>query len=161
MLALLASLLLSVAEGRRTIAPNKGSWSPPWELLAAVQQQLKVDPHFRNELEAVLADTAAEGTKSQTHSLLEVEKWNPTMGVAGFSRPVSLHRSPIRTFSETGANPAITMAAVGAAPNVKVGDMIPDISLDSGFPPEKVNLREYAKGKKIVLMGLPGAFTGT
>jgi len=53
------------------------------------------------------------------------------------------------------------MAAVGEAPNVKVGDMVPDVSLDSGFPPEKVSLRDLTKGKKIVLVGLPGAFTPT
>jgi peroxiredoxin len=46
-------------------------------------------------------------------------------------------------------------------PAVKVGDMIPDVSLDSGFPPEKVNLREFTKGKRVVLVGLPGAFTPT
>jgi hypothetical protein len=91
----------------------------------------------------------------------KVEKWSPALGSAGFSQPVSPHRSSIRTFSEDGVNPAVVMSAVGAAPNVKVGDMIPDVSLDLGFPPEKFNLKEYAKGKKIVLMGLPGAFTGT
>jgi peroxiredoxin len=53
------------------------------------------------------------------------------------------------------------MAAVGAAPNVKVGDQVPDVSLDSGFPPESVKLRDLTKGKRVVLVGLPGAFTPT
>jgi len=44
---------------------------------------------------------------------------------------------------------------------VKVGEEIPDVSLDKGFPPEKVNLKEFCKGKKVVLVGLPGAFTPT
>jgi len=57
--------------------------------------------------------------------------------------------------------PAQMMSAVGQAPNVKVGDMIPDVSLDSGFPPDKVSLREFTKGKRVVLVGLPGAFTPT
>jgi len=43
----------------------------------------------------------------------------------------------------------------------KVGDAIPDIALDKNFPPEKFPLAEYCKGKKVVLMGLPGAFTTT
>lgn len=47
------------------------------------------------------------------------------------------------------------------AKNVKVGDAIPNVSLDKGFPPEKVSLPEFCKGKKVVLVGLPGAFTPT
>lgn len=43
---------------------------------------------------------------------------------------------------------------------------VPDVSLDvplkpGFFPPTKMNLAEYAKGKNLVLVGLPGAFTGT
>jgi len=53
-----------------------------------------------------------------------------------------------------GGDPAV-------AKNVKVGDAIPDVSLDKGFPPEKVALSEFCKGKKVVLVGLPGAFTPT
>ena len=29
------------------------------------------------------------------------------------------------------------------------------------FPPKKMQLAEYAKGKNMILVGLPGAFTGT
>lgn len=36
-----------------------------------------------------------------------------------------------------------------------------DVTVDVGFPPTKLNLAEYAKGKNFVLMGLPGAMTGT
>jgi len=42
-----------------------------------------------------------------------------------------------------------------------VGDAIPDVGLDKGFPPEKVMMGEFCKGKKVVLVGLPGAFTPT
>jgi len=45
--------------------------------------------------------------------------------------------------------------------SVSVGDAIPSVSLDKGFPPTKVPLADYCKGKKLVLMGLPGAFTPT
>jgi len=44
---------------------------------------------------------------------------------------------------------------------LRPGDMIPDVSLHKGFPPEKVPLQEFCKGKKVVLVGLPGAFTPT
>jgi len=53
------------------------------------------------------------------------------------------------------------MAAVGAAPKVKVGDTFPDVSLDQGFPPEKFSLLDKMKGKRVILVGLPGAFTPT
>mmetsp|Transcript_2563 Transcript_2563/g.4397 ORF Transcript_2563/g.4397 Transcript_2563/m.4397 type:complete len:125 (-) Transcript_2563:631-1005(-) len=57
---------------------------------------------------------------------------------------------------------AVSMAvAVNEAANVKVGDPIPDVSLDNGFPPEPFPLKEFCKGKKVVLVGLPGAFTPT
>jgi len=45
---------------------------------------------------------------------------------------------------------------------VSVGDPIPAVSLDDGFPaPKSFPLQEFCKGKKVVLVGLPGAFTGT
>jgi len=45
--------------------------------------------------------------------------------------------------------------------SVEVGDAVPCVNLDQGFPPVKVALSDYCKDKKIVLMGLPGAFTPT
>lgn len=46
-------------------------------------------------------------------------------------------------------------------PKVKCGDVIPEVELDKGFPPEKVALKDLCQGKKVVLVGLPGAFTPT
>lgn len=43
-----------------------------------------------------------------------------------------------------------------------VGSQVPAIELDLGFPPaggETVNLADRCAGKKILLLGLPGAFT--
>ena len=45
--------------------------------------------------------------------------------------------------------------------DVKVGQKVPSVMLHKGFPPEKVNLADITKGKKTVLVGLPGAFTPT
>lgn len=40
------------------------------------------------------------------------------------------------------------------------GDPIPDITIDHGFNPiGQVNMAERTKGKKTVIVGLPGAFT--
>jgi len=42
-----------------------------------------------------------------------------------------------------------------------VGDTLPDVSFDLGFPPEKVPLSKLCTGKTLVVVGLPGAFTPT
>ena len=44
---------------------------------------------------------------------------------------------------------------------IAVGSAFPNVSVDHGFPPEKVNMPERLKGKKTILVGLPGAFTPT
>ncbi|HSQ66954.1 MAG TPA: GNAT family N-acetyltransferase [Polyangiaceae bacterium] len=56
-----------------------------------------------------------------------------------------------------------------AAMMIKIGDRIPDATLmeSTGFgeacplPPEKVSVAEACKGKRIVVFGLPGAYTPT
>jgi len=40
-----------------------------------------------------------------------------------------------------------------------VGDRIPDVALDRGFPPETFPLRPFCDGRKVIIVGLPGAFT--
>lgn len=43
---------------------------------------------------------------------------------------------------------------------IKVGDKIPSITIDEGFNPiGKVDMAEATKGKKVIILGLPGAFT--
>jgi len=43
---------------------------------------------------------------------------------------------------------------------IAVGDKIPAITIDEGFNPiGKVDMAEVTKGKKIIILGLPGAFT--
>jgi len=41
-----------------------------------------------------------------------------------------------------------------------VGDKL-EGSLDFGFPPEKIDMAARTKGKKTIIVGLPGAFTPT
>jgi peroxiredoxin len=60
----------------------------------------------------------------------------------------------------TGLIVAALLAATASA-TINVGDTLPSVTLDYGFPPEKVNVLERAKGKNVILMGLPGAFTPT
>ena len=44
---------------------------------------------------------------------------------------------------------------------INAGDAVPAVELYYDFPPTKINVAEYTKGKKIVLLGMPGAFTPT
>ena len=44
---------------------------------------------------------------------------------------------------------------------VGVGDKLPPIDLDFGFPAQLVNMATRCSGKKVVIVGLPGAFTPT
>ena len=53
-----------------------------------------------------------------------------------------------------------SLAAVAAA--VKVGDKVPqNVDLHLGFPPEMVNVADRVAKKKVLIVGLPGAFTPT
>ena len=50
---------------------------------------------------------------------------------------------------------------MAGAASIGVGEKVPDVTLDYGFPPEKVALAQRLAGKKVILLGLPGAFTPT
>jgi len=53
-------------------------------------------------------------------------------------------------------------AALHGAAAIDVGDSIPSgLKLHHGFPPEDIALDERLKGKKVLIVGLPGAFTPT
>lgn len=40
------------------------------------------------------------------------------------------------------------------------GDKIPSVIVDHGFNPiQKVNMAERTKGRNVIILGLPGAFT--
>ena len=41
-----------------------------------------------------------------------------------------------------------------------LGDKAPDVALDVSFPgPKAVNFAQRCKGRRVILLGLPGAFT--
>jgi hypothetical protein len=61
----------------------------------------------------------------------------------------------------SSSRPALSAASTLGSSTIKTGDKIPAASLDFGFPPEKVFLPEYTSGKKMLIIGLPGAFTPT
>jgi len=42
---------------------------------------------------------------------------------------------------------------------IKVGDKFPDMEMHLGFPPDKINMLERLADKKVIILGLPGAFT--
>jgi hypothetical protein len=67
-----------------------------------------------------------------------------------------------RCFRASALQPLAKFNTFGARfASVAVGDKVPSVNLHKGFPPEKVPLAELCKGKKVVLVGLPGAFTPT
>jgi hypothetical protein len=43
--------------------------------------------------------------------------------------------------------------------NAAAGDTFPNVDVDFGFPPMKVNMKDRLAGKKTIVVGLPGAFT--
>ena len=56
----------------------------------------------------------------------------------------------------------IALLCVGTTVAIEVGDNIPnDLTLHHGFPPAKISLDERFANKKVLLIGLPGAFTPT
>lgn len=53
----------------------------------------------------------------------------------------------------------VTATAVGA---IQVGDAIPaGAALHAGFPPATIELASHVANKKVLVVGLPGAFTPT
>ena len=68
--------------------------------------------------------------------------------------------NPTRTSSHAATNSLMFRATFRAM--VKVGDRIPAVNLHEGFgPPKMVSLTDFCKGRKVVVCGLPGAFTPT
>lgn len=56
----------------------------------------------------------------------------------------------------------LLVACAAAAPSV--GDKLPSVEVHDGFPPAGGSIVDIAKlvaGKKVILVGLPGAFTPT
>lgn len=60
------------------------------------------------------------------------------------------------------AMPRAARAFTSSAPRMAaVGDAFPEVEVDFLFPPIKVNMADRLKGKKTIVVGLPGAFTPT
>jgi len=56
------------------------------------------------------------------------------------------------------SNRSIHLAAVANMP-IKVGDKLPSVELFENNPGTKVNIADAVKGKRVVIFGVPGAFT--
>jgi hypothetical protein len=65
----------------------------------------------------------------------------------------------------TNAGSRVRLAGAAVGPSMSeplaIGTAFPSVELDYGFPPEKVNLADRVKGKRVIVVGLPGAFTPT
>jgi len=105
---------------------------------------------------SALADNVQASAWDAAKLKVEAFLTSPLSFVTGARKSLQPVASPLR-----GGNPLQAAASDASDIKVKVGDPIPDVKLDLGFPPEKFDLAGFAKGKKIVLVGLPGAFTPT
>jgi len=59
---------------------------------------------------------------------------------------------------------AALLAAFGSTlvESIDVGEAFPsDLTLHHGFPPQEISLNDRVKGKNVLMVGLPGAFTPT
>lgn len=76
-------------------------------------------------------------------------------------RLLSFYYTSLLAYSGSLAQ-AFSISSSGNAPAaIRVGDKIPYVDLDWGFPPQKVNVVQYCAGRSVVIVGLPGAFTPT
>ena len=64
----------------------------------------------------------------------------------------------MKFFGLLAALSATTVAGFAA---IAPGAKIPSLDMHSGFPPDMVNMAEHTKGRKVFVVGLPGAFTPT
>jgi len=56
------------------------------------------------------------------------------------------------------SNRSIHLSAIANMP-IKVGDKLPSVELFEDNPGNKVNIADAVKGKRVVIFGVPGAFT--
>jgi len=86
-----------------------------------------------------------------------------TLSVGRSSSPVARRAIPIAIngFGRIGRQVARIAMKAEDASAAAVGSELPDVELDFGFPPDTVNIAERTKGKRVILVGLPGAFTPT
>eukprot|EP00927_Polykrikos_kofoidii_P060714 TRINITY_DN55635_c0_g1_i1.p1 TRINITY_DN55635_c0_g1~~TRINITY_DN55635_c0_g1_i1.p1 ORF type:complete len:179 (-),score=30.02 TRINITY_DN55635_c0_g1_i1:814-1350(-) len=143
-----------------TRAFNVGSWIPRPSAHATVSQRLRhaTISGFDNRLCGVSAFDARPTQvsfgfvfASALGIVIGASSRKPGMNFASLRR---------RAFQIDEAT-ADAAAAAAKTALVKPGDIIPNIGLDKGFPPMKLMLGDFCRGKKVVLVGLPGAFTPT
>jgi len=89
------------------------------------------------------------------------------------SVPVAYYAEPVVYAAPAPAAPLFpsvlpmvaVVAAVAVAGAALVGKKVPSVELHTKFGPPgddtRIDLSEFCKGKKVVLVGLPGAFTPT
>jgi len=85
-----------------------------------------------------------EQLASLLSALDTAEAFNPSAGAV---------RPAVRPGAQKRSSAPLMPAAIDSK--------LPSVEIDFGFPPEKVNVADRVKGKKVIMVGLPGAFTPT
>merc|ERR1712018_644661 len=78
--------------------------------------------------------------------------------LARASSRLSSHFITANTYLRQKSIKSIHSSTLKMAP-VQVGDAVPSVDLFEGAPDQKVNLAEVCKDGKVVIFGVPGAFT--
>ncbi|KAH8092285.1 peroxiredoxin [Aureococcus anophagefferens] len=105
-------------------------------------------------------------TASRTTHRVDDQAGVPPQAVVGNARKCKSQCSGPPEFRKYQGEDVIAVRAaracvMGQKMSVKAGDTIPSVVLCDGmqFPPKLVNVADEIKGKKVLIMGLPGAFT--
>ena len=69
--------------------------------------------------------------------------------------------SCLAAFAVSTASAATFGGHSAAFAAITPGSKIPPVDLHFGFPPQMVNMAELTAGRKVFVVGLPGAFTPT
>ena len=83
----------------------------------------------------------------------------------GASQPASAagaaQPAPAAAPVETRKGPADSLWFRGGEAQIRVGQPVPDVMVKVGHPPVDVSIKARMLLKKVILLGLPGAFTPT
>ena len=116
-------------------------------------------PKTRSKKAKALAATLCVASTTSRSAAPDADKLRSARGSSAVSRTLNwtrartmIARTALRRASLLGKSRAFA----------SIGDKAPDVGLDVSFPgPKEVNFAQRCKGRRVILLGLPGAFTPT